>query len=122
MHEAQDKVSKLRQQTAALDSQSGPLIDALNDRSFWVELIEDLNTRLPKEDIWITELIPTSGGKPVGVDEKRMAELTTTPAPGPAGSPAGPRRGSTPRASGPAIDGLFVRGLYLFNPRQQEVV
>jgi type IV pilus assembly protein PilM len=122
MHAAEGRLAKLRQQTAALDAQSGPLIDALNERSFWVELIEDLNTRLPKEDIWITELIPTSGGKPLGVDDKRMAELTATPTPGPVGSAAGPRRGPTPRTTGSAIDGLFVRGLYLFNPRQQEVV
>lgn len=122
MHGAEGRLAKLRQQAAALDAQSGPLIDSLHDRSFWVELIEDLNTRLPKEDIWITELIPTSGGKPAGVDEKRMAELTTPPTPVAGPSPSGPRPGPSPRPGGPAIDGLFVRGLYLFNPRQQEVV
>jgi hypothetical protein len=122
MRAAETRLAKLRQQTASLDSQSGPLIDALNDRSFWVELIEDLNARLPKENIWITELIPTSGGKPVGVDEKRFGELAATPAPMPASAAAGPRRGPAPRPSGPAIDGLFIRGLYLFNQRQQEVV
>ena len=30
-----------------------------NDRSFWPEIIEDLNARLPKEHIWITELVAT---------------------------------------------------------------
>ena len=124
MHAAEGRLAKLRQQTATLDGQSAPLIDALNDRSFWVELIEDLDSRLPKENIWITELIPTSGGKPVGLDERRLSELTAGPAatPTPA-APAGPRRGPTPAAAtGPAVDGLFIRGLYLFNPRQQEVV
>ena len=122
MHAAEGRLAKLRQQTAALDSQSGPLIDALNDRSFWVELIEDLNARLPKEDIWITELVPTSGGKPVGVDEKRINELNTALTATPAATPSGPRAGASPRPGGPAVDGLLVRGLYLFNPRQQEVV
>jgi hypothetical protein len=80
--------------------------------------LEDLNVRLPKEDIWITELIPTSGGKPVGVDEKRVAELVTaTPT-----SAAAAARPTPARPGGPAIDGIFVRGLYLFNPKQQEVV
>jgi type IV pilus assembly protein PilM len=112
----------LRQQTAALDSQSGPLIDGLNDRSFWVELIEDVNARLPKEDIWITELIPTSGGKPLKADEKQLTEVTMAATPTPAATPAGPRRAPGSRPTGPAVDGLLVRGLYLFNPRQQEVV
>lgn len=123
MHAAEGHLAKLRQQTIALDNQSGPLIDALNDRSFWVELIEDLNSRLPKEDIWITELIPTSGGKPIGIDAKRVSELSASPTPAPGGATAGgPGKGPAPRPTGPAVDGLFIRGLYLFNPRQQEVV
>ncbi|HEY4282899.1 MAG TPA: hypothetical protein VGM62_07520, partial [Chthoniobacterales bacterium] len=124
MHAAEGRLAKLRQQTGVLDNQSGPLIEAVNDRSFWIELLEDLNSRLPKENIWITELIPTSGGKPIGVDEKKLSDLNAiaTPTPGPA--VGGPRPGSTPasKAGGPAIDGLFIRGLYMFNPRQQEVV
>jgi hypothetical protein len=92
-----------------------PLINATNDRSFWLEILEDLNARLPKEDIWITELIPTCAGKPVGVDEKRIGQIVPSPTPG--------ARSSTKSAtSGPAIDGIFARGLYLFNPKQQEVV
>lgn len=122
MHVAEGRLAKLRQQTVALDSQSGPLIDALNDRSFWVELVEDLNARLPKEDIWITELIPTSGGKPMTVDEKRANELMAAPTASPAATSLAARRGPSPRSTGPAIDGLLIRGLYLFNPRQQEVV
>jgi type IV pilus assembly protein PilM len=121
MHAAEARLTKLRQETTTLDNQSGPLIDALNERSFWVELVEDLNSRLPKEDIWITELIPTSGGKPVGVDDKRLTELAT-PTPAASSGGADAVRSPAPKAGGPAIDGLFVRGLYLFNPRQQEVV
>ena len=34
--------------------------------AFGRQIIEDLNARLPKEDIWITELVATSGGKPLG--------------------------------------------------------
>ena len=91
---------------------------AINDRFFWAEILEDLNARLPKEDIWITELVPLSAGKPIGVDEKRAAEL----------SPANPQvpAAARPTTKGPAgaaaIDGLLLRGLYLFNSKQQEVV
>jgi hypothetical protein len=122
MRAAETRLANLRQQTTALDSQSTPLIDALNDRSFWVELIEDLNSRLPKEDIWITELIPVSGGKVMTIDEKRTTELATAATPTPAPAAAGARRGPSPKPTAPAIDGLLIRGLYLFNPRQQEVV
>jgi len=123
MKAAETRLAKLRQQTTALDNQSGPLIDALSDRSFWVELIEDLNSRLPKEDIWITELVPTSGGKAVGPNEKRITELSAgSPTPAPTGPSPRPGPAAAKKPTGPVIDGLFIRGLYLFNPRQQEVV
>ena len=120
MRAAEAQLDKLRKQAATLDSTATPLIEATNDHNFWVEILEDLNARLPKEDIWITELIPTSGGKPLGLDEKRASDLVAaTPTPA---NPSVARRGPTPRPTGPAIDGLLVRGLYLFNPRQQELV
>jgi hypothetical protein len=118
MRAAESQLDKLGKQVAAVDSLATPLIDAVNDRSFWLEILDDLNTRLPKEDIWITELIPTSGGKPVGLDEKRLAEIVPSATP----SLGGPARPGAARAGGPVIDGLFIRGLYLFNPKQQEVV
>ena len=120
MKAADAQLDKLRKQVASVDSLAGPLVAAINDRSFWVELIEDLNSRLPKEDIWITELIPTSGGKPIGLDQKQMGEISAGPTPA-APPPAGRPRAARP--NGPVIDGIFVRGLYLYNPpRQQEVV
>ena len=119
MRAAETQLDKLKKQVASLDSLATPLIDAVNDRGFWLEVLEDLNTRLPKEDIWITELIPTSGGKPVGVDEKRIAEFGAGTTAVPAAVPARP---NAARPGGPVIDGVFVRGLYLYNPKQQEVV
>ncbi len=110
MRAAEIKIDKLRKEATSLDSFATPLVSAINDRFFWVEILEDLNARLPKEDVWITELVPTSGGKPVGVDEKAIGQI----------APA--RSASRAEAGGPVIDGVFVRGLYLFNPKQQEVV
>jgi hypothetical protein len=119
MHAAEVRLDKLKKQVATLDSSAAPLIDAVNARSFWLEILEDLNARLPKEDIWVTELIPTSGGKLVGVEEKRQAELAPAGVPA---APAAPGKSNFVRSSEPAIDGLLMRGLYLFNPKQQEVV
>jgi type IV pilus assembly protein PilM len=119
MRAAEAQINRLHQQIAVHDSVATPLIAAVNDRSFWVELLEELNTRLPKEDIWITELVATSGGKPVGLDEKRMAEPASSPSPA---ATSAARSTSKPETSGSSIDGILIRGLYLFNPKQQEVV
>jgi type IV pilus assembly protein PilM len=120
MRVAEAQLDKLRKQTNSLDGIATPLIAAIVDRNFWLELLEDLNVRLPKEDIWITELVPTSGGKTIGADEKRIVQII--PSPTPAGSIATARSARKADSSGPMIDGIFVRGLYLFSPKQQEVV
>src|SRR6266571_8609193 len=114
MQAAEAKIEKLRKQAASLDTVGAPLAAAINDRFFWVEVVEDLNARLPKEDIWITELVSMSGGRPVGVDEKRAAEIAPTPTVA--------RSTTKGQAGSAAIDGVLLRGLYLSNPKQQEVV
>ena len=113
MQAAEAKIEKLRKQAGSLDAVGAPLAAAINDRFFWTEILEDLNARLPKEDVWVTELIPLSGGKPIGVDEKHTAEIA------PATAVA---RSTTKGQTAAAIDNILLRGLYLFNPKQQEVV
>ena len=113
MHAVERRMINLRREIAALDSVATPLATAISERNFWPALLEDLNARLPPQDIWITELIPTSGGKPVGISEAERATFSTTPASPPAANKPAPA---------PVIDGIFVRGLYMFNPKQQEVV
>jgi hypothetical protein len=48
------------------------------------------------------------------VDEKRTAEI--------APAPAVARSTTKGQANAAAVDGILLRGLYLFNPKQQEVV
>ena len=48
------------------------------------------------------------------MDEKHAAEIAPTP--------AVPRSTAKGQTAGAAIDGILLRGLYLFNPKQQEVV
>ncbi len=116
MHVAEGQLDKLKKQITALDNTATPLITAVNDRNFWPQILEQLNSRLPESDIWITELAATSGGKLLGVSEKRAAESASTPPPTPAAGPA------TKGPTAAAIDGINVRGLYLWNPKQQEIV
>jgi type IV pilus assembly protein PilM len=118
MRTAEAQLDKLKKQITALDNIATPLIAAVNDRNFWPQILEDLNTRLPQADIWITELAATSGGKLLGAPEKRAGE--TTPAPTPATAPSTTKAAA---AAGKVIDGIMVRGLYLYNnPKQQEIV
>jgi Tfp pilus assembly protein PilN len=117
MRVAEAQLDKLKKQITALDTVATPLITAVNDRNFWPQILEDLNTRLPQADIWITELVATSGGKLLGAPEKRVAETTAAP------SPTAPlSTAKTAAAAGKLIDGIMVRGLYLYNPKQQEIV
>ena len=117
MRGAETQLDKLKKQVTSLDGVAGPLISAIDDRDFWPQILEDLNARLPEADIWITELGATSGGKLLGAGEKRagiVAPVVTqaTSAPGT----------KTPPAGAKSIDGVLVRGLYLYNPKQQEIV
>ena len=115
MRAAEARLDKLKKQAASLDSVATPLITAINDRNFWPQILDDLNSRLPEADIWITELAATSGGKVLGAGERRIVESA---APSAAATSPVPATG----AAGPAIDGIMVRGLYLYNPKQQEIV
>jgi len=117
MRGAETQLDKLKKQITGLESVATPLISATNDRDFWPRILEDLNARLPEADIWITELGATSGGKILGAGDKRAGETAPATAP-PASGPAT----KTAAASTKSIDGILVRGLYLYNPKQQEIV
>ena len=118
----QTRIDGIRKEATTLDGVASPLLEAVNARSFWPQLLEDLNARLPKENIWVTELIPLSNGKPV-IGAVTARPGAAAPAAEPAATPTTGARAAGGRAQGgPAIDGLLVRGLYLWNARQQEVV
>jgi type IV pilus assembly protein PilM len=117
MRGAETQLDKLKKQITSLDGTATPLISAINDRDFWPQILEDLNARLPEADIWITELGATSGGKLLGAGDGRAGQTAL------ASSPQAPAPGTkTPAAGTKSIDGILVRGLYLYNPKQQEIV
>src|SRR5205823_13355891 len=61
----QTRIDGIGKDAPAPDSVASPLLNAVNARSFWPQLLEDLNARLPKDNIWRTERFPLSNGKPV---------------------------------------------------------
>jgi type IV pilus assembly protein PilM len=117
MRGAEAQLDKLKKQVTSLDSVATPLISAVNDRDFWPQILEDLNARLPQADIWVTELGATSGGKLLGAGGKRAGETTPVPP-----QPASGAAVKAVPAGAKSIDGVLVRGLYLYNPKQQEIV
>ena len=117
MRGAEAQLDKVKKQITSLDSVATPLIGAVNDRDFWPQILDDLNARLPEADIWVTELGATSGGKLLGAGEKRAAEIAPVSAQAPSGAAT-----KTVSAGAKSIDGILVRGLYLYNPKQQEIV
>lgn len=98
---------------------SAPLGQAVDDRQFWARVINELNTKLPEKYIWITSLEPTSGGKPLmlGDPSKPLGTGNSGYTP-----PTGPAKPGAPAAKGPAIDGLRVKGLYLYNDAKADRV
>ncbi len=116
-----NQVAKSQKEMHALDAVAMPLLETLNGRDGWLQILEDLNTRLPKENIWITELAPTSNGRTLW---ETGADATVRPQQISSAESAHGRVPVSAKAepSRPVIDGVFVRGLYLSNPRQQEVV
>jgi type IV pilus assembly protein PilM len=119
MRGLESRIKRLSQEIATLDAGARPLLRAIDDRETWLRILDDLNQRLPKENIWITELAPTSEGRIVG--DPSAAE-PNSPGYSPPQPPPERPSGAAGAKSAPQIDGVLVRGLYLSNPKQQEIV
>ncbi len=100
----ENRMNAARADIKAQQDTAAPLLTAVEDRSYWVRIFDDLNARLPKDLVWITSLEVKKTDPRDAVDAK--------PAAGPAG------KGRNPAFSGPV---LMVKGLWLFNERKAEV-
>jgi len=85
---------KAQQETAA------PLLTAVEDRGYWLKVIEDINTRLPKDLVWVTSF-------EIKTTKPEAADANPSPVPGGKGKAAAP--------VGPT---LLLKGLWLYNDRQ----
>jgi type IV pilus assembly protein PilM len=86
---------------------AAPFLQALQERQYWTGLLQDLNSRLPKEFIWITSFAPE-------LPKEDPAAANQRPAARPAGRGA-PAASAAPKAT------VTLRGLYLDNPRGASV-
>jgi type IV pilus assembly protein PilM len=94
------KMKTAKGEVEQLAASALPLIRVSEEREYWVELLADLNQRIPKDFIWITQL--ELAGKEAPKNEAEAPEAPPKPQPG-AGKPK----------RGPSSVVLMVKGLYL---------
>ncbi len=99
------KMKAIVKQTQEQQDFAQPLLHAVNDRDYWVKVINDINTRLPENSIWIT------GFEPVVVAESAAAPAT----------PGRRPPGAKPAPPAPKVV-VKITGLYAFNPEGGQVV
>lgn len=100
------KITAAKNEIKAAQDKAAPLVSAVAERNYWVNLIDDINKRLPAEYVWITSLQATP-------------DAPVTPAPGAPKAPLA-KPGAGAAAAPPAT--VALRGLYLYNDRQASVV
>lgn len=113
----ENAMKKTRSDVAALQQREASMLAVAQDREFWPKLMSELNARLPENFIWVTVMEPTQGGRPLFAGPGGSTAPVPTPTPPP---PGPPRKADAP--TGPVIDGIRVRGLYLVNPNQDRVI
>ncbi len=98
-------IRALEAQQAELAARSGQLLQVVNERSWWVRLLNDLNQAFDNDLIWLTVIEPLKDGKPI------TTSLWTTGEDGDSNS--GPK--STPEPGALPKYELRLQGLYRKN-------
>ena len=118
----EDRFTKTKADIAKIAASAAPLTQLAEDRQFWPRVINELNQKLPEKYIWITQMDPTVGGKPITLGEPSKPLLASIPSAS-ASAPTLPGRpGVAATAKAPMIDGLHIRGLYLVNDSKDGIV
>jgi type IV pilus assembly protein PilM len=98
------RINAAKADIKAAEDAAAPLITAIDEKSFWPRIIDDINTRLPADYVWVTSFEPS-------IEAAAPAASTTKPAAGkPAAAPTGPKTK------------LILKGLYLYNEAKQAMV
>ena len=93
LKEMEDRFNSIRATIKDKQQVVAPLIGAVEDREYWIRMIEDLNARLPDQWIWITSMELESGKNEV---------------------PGAAKKSKTPV--------LILKGLWLENPRGVNII
>ncbi|MEO6567728.1 MAG: Amuc_1101 family PilM-like pilus complex protein [Opitutaceae bacterium] len=98
------RINAATSEIKAAEETAAPLIAAIEEKSFWPRIIDDINSRLPVDFVWITSFEPT-----------------VKAAAAPASSGGKPSAGKPAASSGPKVE-VNLKGLYLLNDKQASVV
>ncbi len=98
-----DRMNRVRADIKSQDETAVATLQALKERDYWVRVINDVNSRLPKDYVWITSFTPTI--------------LKETPS-----AQSGRGAKTAPRGAAPENTVVQVAGLYLDNPAGPSVV
>lgn len=120
------RMNAVRKEIQNTQTLVAPLVGALQERSYWIGVIDEFNKRLPQQYIWVTLFEPVrfEGENVVSVAPAAppgdgSVAIATAPPPSEAPTPAG--TGAKGVATAPKY-GVRLRGLYLDNPQQAAVV
>ncbi len=95
----ENRMNAARNEIKAQQDTAAPLLAAVEERGYWVKVIEDINTRLPKDLVWVTSF-----------DAKNPAVKPDSTDATPASA-----KDKKNAITGPV---LMLKGLWLFNERQ----
>jgi type IV pilus assembly protein PilM len=114
---------KLKSEQDQVEAVAAPLLNAAAERETWVRVIDELGAKLPARYIWITQLTPMAGGRPVTIAGSGTPARSTRTAATPR-TPAGPasRNANAAPAGRSGIDALEIKGLFFDNPAQAKVI
>ncbi len=115
----QDYEAKFKTATADIQkvaASAAPLGQTVEDRQFWARVINELSVRMPDKYVWITQLTPTTDGRPLALGDPAKPLQAAT------GTALAPTAGKPGAAKEPLIDGILVQGLYLHNPDGVKIV
>lgn len=93
-----------------------PLMLAIDERTVWNSLLDELGTYLPPKFIWVTQMTPLSQDKPVNIETGRPLAADAKAA------PTGPKTPGAAAPKVPMIDAIEVQGLYLDTPDNAQQV
>ena len=99
----EEQMKAATSEKAALNESAQPLVKIAHEREYWVDLLADLNQRIPKDYIWITNL-------EIATAPLKRADADPAPSRNAPPGKANPRGGAD-RESRPTM--LMIKGLYL---------
>jgi Tfp pilus assembly protein PilN len=105
LKDVENRMNAVRADIKAQQDAVAPMIGSVEERDYWVKVINDINSRLPAEYVWVTAFEP------------HIATPSTKPTSG--SSKGAPKQDDTPK--GPQTV-LTLRGLYLSNPAGPSVL